>query len=42
MTAGGLGGVTEDRSEAMRLSKLAAQHGSGFAQQYLQKLAIDE
>lgn len=40
MTAAGLGGVPQDRHEAMRLYKLAAQHGSGFAQQYLQKLGI--
>ena len=40
MTAAGLGGIRQDRQEAMRLYKLAAQHGSGFAQQYLQKLGI--
>jgi hypothetical protein len=41
MTASGLGGLAQDRPEAMRLYKLAAQHGSGFAQEYLRKLGVE-
>ena len=41
MTASGLGGLAQDRAEAMRLYKLAAQHGSGFAQEYLRKLGVE-
>lgn len=37
MTESGLGGIAPDHAEALRLYKLAAQHGSYEAQDYLRK-----
>lgn len=37
VTESGIGGVTQDKAEALRLYKLAAQHGAQLAKDYLTK-----